>query len=75
MHAVSPRPSQIRNWRTDLKYLSMLCDGPTNRNGLIMTGDFNATLDNLQPLSSMPGTDFGQCLDAALQTRGAAVGS
>lgn len=75
VHAVSPRPSQMRNWRTDLKYLSMLCDGPTNGNGLIMTGDFNATLDNLQPLSSMPGADFGQCFDAALQTRGAAVGS
>jgi endonuclease/exonuclease/phosphatase (EEP) superfamily protein YafD len=75
VHAVSPRPSQMRNWRTDLKYLSTLCSGPTNGNGLIMTGDFNATLDNLQPLSSTSGADFGQCLDAALRTRGAAIGS
>jgi endonuclease/exonuclease/phosphatase family metal-dependent hydrolase len=71
VHAVSPIPLEMRNWRADLGYLSTLCTGPN----VIMAGDFNSTLDNLQPLSRRAGADFGDCRDAGDAIHGASVGS
>jgi endonuclease/exonuclease/phosphatase (EEP) superfamily protein YafD len=71
VHAVSPKPDEMRNWRADLKFLSTRCTG---RN-LIMAGDFNSTLDALQMLSTKSGSVFGQCDDAGLANRSAAIGS
>jgi endonuclease/exonuclease/phosphatase (EEP) superfamily protein YafD len=71
VHAVSPKPQEMRNWRSDLNYLSTICTG----SNLIMAGDFNATLDHLRSLSTRSGADFGGCTDAGGAAGAAAVGS
>lgn len=71
VHAVSPTPGEMLNWHSDLRYLSTICTG----SNLIMAGDFNSTLDNLRPLSSKSGADFGQCTDAGAASNSAAIGS
>jgi endonuclease/exonuclease/phosphatase (EEP) superfamily protein YafD len=71
VHAVSPKPDEMRNWRSDLQFLSKTCSGPD----LIMAGDFNSTLDALFPLSTRSGADFGQCTDAGYASNSAAIGS
>lgn len=69
-HPIAPVPSEMANWRDDLSWLSTVCTGDT-----IMAGDFNATLDHLSRLADGPGTDFGQCVDAAAATGNGAVGT
>jgi endonuclease/exonuclease/phosphatase (EEP) superfamily protein YafD len=71
VHAVSPKPDEMRNWRADLTFLSTRCTG----SNLIMAGDFNSTLDALQSLSTRSGAVFGQCDDAGLASGSAAIGS
>jgi endonuclease/exonuclease/phosphatase (EEP) superfamily protein YafD len=71
VHAVSPKPYEMRNWRSDVRYLSTLCNG----SNLIMAGDFNSTLDHLRSLSTSPGADFGGCKDAGASAHAAAIGS
>lgn len=69
-HPIAPLPSEMANWRDDLSWLSTVCTGNT-----IMAGDFNATLDHLSRLAEGPGTDFGQCVDAAAASGNGAVGT
>ena len=71
VHAVSPKPDEMRNWRADLGFLARQCTGAN----LIMAGDFNSTTDELASLSSKSGADFGQCSDAGLAAHAAAIGS
>jgi endonuclease/exonuclease/phosphatase (EEP) superfamily protein YafD len=71
VHAVSPKPDEMRNWRSDLDFLAMQCTGAN----LIMAGDFNSTTDALSALSSKPGADFGECTDAGLAAHAGAIGS
>jgi endonuclease/exonuclease/phosphatase (EEP) superfamily protein YafD len=70
VHAVSPKPQEMRNWRSDLRYLATRCTG----GNLIMAGDFNATLDHLRAYGTN-GHDFGRCTDSGAASRGAALGS
>lgn len=69
-HPIAPLPSEMGNWRDDLSWLSTVCTGDT-----IVAGDFNATLDHLSRLADGPGTDFGQCVDAAAASGNGAVGT
>ncbi|MEO7122189.1 MAG: endonuclease/exonuclease/phosphatase family protein [Lacisediminihabitans sp.] len=69
VHAVSPMPSELGHWRSDLTWLSKQCTGNT-----IMAGDFNSTLDNMVGLATS-GKSFGNCTDAASVTKNAAVGT
>jgi endonuclease/exonuclease/phosphatase (EEP) superfamily protein YafD len=71
VHSISPKPHEMRNWRSDLTALAALCTGPNT----IMAGDFNATLDVLHSHSASQGRDFGSCTDAARTAGGAATGS
>jgi endonuclease/exonuclease/phosphatase (EEP) superfamily protein YafD len=71
VHAVSPKPQEMLNWHSDLKFLSTICSG----SDLIMAGDFNSTLDNLRPFSAASGDDFGECTDAGAASHSAAIGS
>ena len=71
VHAVSPKPDEMRNWRADLGFLARQCTGAN----LIMAGDFNSTTDELSGLSTKPGADFGQCSDAGLAAHAGAIGS
>jgi len=71
VHAVSPKPDEMRNWRADLSFLAKQCVG-TN---LIMAGDFNSTTDELASLSSKSGADFGDCSDAGRAAHAGAIGS
>jgi endonuclease/exonuclease/phosphatase (EEP) superfamily protein YafD len=69
VHAVSPQPSELNHWRSDLSWLSKQCAGNT-----IMAGDFNATLDHMVGLAAS-GKSLGECTDAASSTKNAAVGT
>ena len=71
VHAVSPKPDEMRNWRADLAFLSRTCAG----SNLIMAGDFNSTLDALESLATKTGAQFGECADAGLAAHAASVGS
>jgi endonuclease/exonuclease/phosphatase (EEP) superfamily protein YafD len=71
VHAVSPRPGEMRNWRADLTFLAKACTG----RDVIMAGDFNSTLDALSAHSAAPGAQFAQCYDAGLAAHAASVGS
>jgi endonuclease/exonuclease/phosphatase (EEP) superfamily protein YafD len=71
VHAVSPRPGEMRNWRADLAFLAQAC---TDSN-VIMAGDFNSTLDALSAHRTAQGAQFAQCYDAGLAAHAAAIGS
>ena len=71
VHAVSPRPGEMRNWRADLAFLAQACTGQN----VIMAGDFNSTLDGLSAHHAVAGAQFAQCYDAGLAAHTASVGS
>lgn len=71
VHAESPRPKEMRNWRADLSWLATQCSGANT----IMAGDFNSTLDTLRPHSAKAGADFGQCTDAGFASHGGGIGT
>jgi endonuclease/exonuclease/phosphatase (EEP) superfamily protein YafD len=71
VHAVSPRPGEMRNWRADLAFLANACRGQS----VIMAGDFNSTLDSLSAQRSTSGAQFAECYDAGLAAHAASVGS
>jgi endonuclease/exonuclease/phosphatase (EEP) superfamily protein YafD len=71
VHAVSPKPEEMRNWRSDLAFLATTCTG----DNLIMSGDFNSTLDELESLRAKSGLQFGGCSDAGYAAHTGAVGS
>jgi len=85
VHVVAPIPGEFAHWRTDLGWLASACAG-TNT---IMAGDFNATIDHFVGLGGAPGTAtdnrataggaaariLGNCTDAAVASKNAAVGT
>jgi endonuclease/exonuclease/phosphatase (EEP) superfamily protein YafD len=71
VHAVSPVPGEMDNWRADLQWLKTACDG----DNVIMAGDFNSTLDHYSGLATASGATIGNCADAALASDNAAVGT
>jgi endonuclease/exonuclease/phosphatase (EEP) superfamily protein YafD len=71
VHAVSPIPSQLGNWQSDLAWLKSTCA----TGNVIMAGDFNSTIDNYSGLSTAVGATIGACTDAGQQSHNAAVGS
>ena len=71
VHAVAPIPGELRNWRADLAWLSDACAGEN----VIMAGDFNATIDHMAGLGTTRDETLGSCVDAALATDNAAVGT
>jgi len=70
-HSVSPRALSIPLWREDLSWLQRACE----RDNVILAGDLNATVDNLSGLTTGDGAALGSCLDAAVTTDNAAVGT
>lgn len=71
VHAVAPVPNEMRNWRSDLDWLRGACRG----DDVILSGDFNSTLDHYAGLASEPGATIGRCTDAAQQAHAAALGT
>lgn len=65
-HAIAPTPEYMDQWRSDLEWLSTVCNGNT-----ILAGDLNATVDHLWGLGTTDGATLGECFDAA-QAAGAA---
>ncbi len=63
VHAISPNRWDMERWRSDLQALQSLCEQPN----MILLGDFNATIDHLQPNAA--------CRDAADQTGKSAFGT
>jgi endonuclease/exonuclease/phosphatase (EEP) superfamily protein YafD len=69
-HAVAPRQDDMQHWRDDLQWLADQCAG----GNVIMSGDFNATLDHMTGLGTDGGA-LGDCVDAASATGNGAVGT
>lgn len=69
-HAIAPRPEDMEHWRSGLTWLADQCASAD----VIMAGDFNATVDNMDRLG-VDGADFGHCRDAAVATGTGAVGT
>jgi endonuclease/exonuclease/phosphatase family metal-dependent hydrolase len=67
-HVVAPSQVTMSQWRADLDVLADVCRLPN----VILAGDLNATIDNIQGLGSK---NLGNCVDAALATHGAALGT
>jgi len=67
-HVVAPSQLTMAQWRADLEILAALCKEPN----VILAGDLNATVDNMQGLGAK---NLGNCVDAALATGGAALGT
>jgi endonuclease/exonuclease/phosphatase (EEP) superfamily protein YafD len=69
-HAVAPRRDAMAGWRHDLQWLADQCA----TDDVIMTGDFNATIDHMAHLGTGDG-ELGRCRDAATVTGNGAVGT
>jgi len=70
VHAVAPRAAYMDDWSEDLRWLGDQCAV----DGVILAGDFNATVDHMAGLGVDGGT-LGRCRDAASQTGNGAVGT
>lgn len=85
VHAVAPIQFEMSNWRSDLDWLAGQCDAAgSGTDGVIMAGDFNATLDHFAGRESTGGNGtsstgtravLGDCADAAASAGAAAVGT
>ena len=74
VHPVAPIPGELRNWRTDLRWVESVCRGEQ----VILAGDLNATADHFRvvdPEAGVAGLGFGDCLNAGLLTGNGAVGT
>jgi endonuclease/exonuclease/phosphatase (EEP) superfamily protein YafD len=71
VHAVSPKPHEMLNWRSDLAFLSTVCAG----SNVVMAGDFNSTLDELDTFATRSGANFGGCTDSGYAAHAASIGS
>lgn len=70
VHAVAPRQDAMEGWRDDLQWIADQCSA----DNVILTGDFNATVDHMDRLGTEGGT-LGRCHDAASVTGSGAVGT
>lgn len=70
VHAVAPRPAEMAAWETDLQWVADQC----STDNVILTGDFNATVDHLEGFGVDGGT-MGRCTDAAAATGNGSVGT
>lgn len=71
VHAVSPRQHEMLNWRADLAFLSQVC----SRSNVIMAGDFNSTLDELDTFATKAGANFGSCTDSGSAAHAGSLGT
>lgn len=71
VHALAPLPPMVAGWKADLQWAAAACDG----DNVIMAGDFNATIDHFTGIQHADGATLGNCVDAALVTDNAAVGT
>lgn len=71
VHSVAPLPPMESVWQEDLRWVAAACEG----DNVILAGDFNATLDHFAGLPRSDGGDLGACVDAAMATDNAAVGT
>lgn len=70
VHAVAPRQDYMSDWRGDLQWLADQCASEN----VIMAGDFNSTVDNMDRLG-VDGATLGRCHDAAVQTGTGGLGT
>jgi len=76
VHAVAPIQWEMSNWRSDLDWLAGQCGAADSAgDGVIMAGDFNATLDHFSGRADSEGAVLGSCRDAALEAGSAGVGT
>lgn len=71
VHLVAPMPGELSHWTSDLAWIATQCSGVN----VILSGDFNSTLDHFSGLASRSGATIGECTDAAAASKNAAVGT
>lgn len=72
VHAIAPSSvADTVKWESDLNWLNGICTS----NNVVMAGDFNATVDHLLDIGAQAGSVLGNCKDAGLDSKNAAVGS
>ncbi|HWT34103.1 MAG TPA: endonuclease/exonuclease/phosphatase family protein [Microbacterium sp.] len=69
-HAVAPRKAAMADWGHDLQWIADQCSSAN----VILSGDFNATLDHMSGYGVDGGT-MGRCRDAATQSGNGGVGT
>ena len=74
VHAVAPIQWEMSNWRSDLDWLAEQCS-TSSTGGVIMAGDFNATVDHFAGRATSDGAVLGDCRDAGLVAGAGAVGT
>ena len=66
LHAAKPIPHQMSAWRQDLAWVTRFCAASPR---VIVSGDFNSTVDNFG------GNRLGRCIDSASAVGSASVGT
>ena len=76
VHAVAPIQWEMSNWRSDLDWLAEQCTGAASgTDGVIMAGDFNATVDHFAGRATSDDAVLGDCRDAATLAGSGGVGT
>jgi endonuclease/exonuclease/phosphatase (EEP) superfamily protein YafD len=76
VHAVAPIQWEMSNWRSDLDYLAEQCNAErAGGGGVIMAGDFNATVDHFAGRATSAGAVLGECRDAAAAAGSGGLGT
>jgi endonuclease/exonuclease/phosphatase (EEP) superfamily protein YafD len=70
VHAVAPRADYMEDWSNDLRWLADQCAV----DGVILAGDFNATIDHMAGLG-VDGATLGNCSDTTSTTGNGGVGT
>lgn len=70
VHLVAPLPGELAHWNSDLDWMAGACA----HDNVIIAGDFNATIDHFTGLGTGEAA-LGACVDAAVATNNAAVGT
>ncbi|MET3768667.1 endonuclease/exonuclease/phosphatase (EEP) superfamily protein YafD [Marisediminicola sp. UYEF4] len=70
-HPVAPITGYFDDWREGLEWVKGACTGEN----IIVAGDFNSTIDHNSRLANDSASTIGDCVDAALTTGAAAVGT
>lgn len=75
-HTLAPIPPMVSAWEDDLRWAADQCSGADSQTiGVILVGDFNATLDHFAGLPRAEGATLGNCTDAAAAAGSAGLGT
>jgi endonuclease/exonuclease/phosphatase (EEP) superfamily protein YafD len=71
VHLVAPLPGELPHWNSDLHWIAGACA----TDNVILSGDFNSTIDHYAGLATASGATLGNCIDAGTRSKNGAVGT